>query len=130
MPRRRPIALAGLAVSAALAAATAAPAAPAALHLTGTSETPRYGRVTVTFTTDPGLLKLTLSPQLVKTAAGKDFSIECRTDGTWSRIATFHLLGNRSRRVSAPSAVPEQADRCRVRRNSTIVSTMRMRRHD
>lgn len=127
MSRRRTV-LVLLAIAGVLAGGIAAPAASADEYVTGSATSKRFGKVTVTFTYDPGTMRLTLSDKLAKATAGREFSVECRTNGRYTLIAAIQLLGNGNRRLAAPAVVPEKADRCRVRRDRTIVGTMVMRR--
>lgn len=138
-------ALLPLAAAAALALPAAAPADPRAPDstLTGTSESARYGRVTVTFDLSPGMVRLLLSRELQRTAAKKELAIECRARGAYTRVASFRLLGATGRGLGAPAVAPKGTQRCRVLRrawtdadagvvptvaNSTVVAQMRMRR--
>lgn len=138
-------ALLPLAAAAALALPAAAPADPRApdTTLTGTSESERFGRVTVSFDLTTGMVRLLLSRELQRTVAKKELAIECRAGGAYTRVASFRLLGTKARALAAPAAAPEGTQRCRVLRrawtdadagvvptvaNSTVVAQMRMRR--
>ncbi|HWT91986.1 MAG TPA: hypothetical protein VN238_03250 [Solirubrobacteraceae bacterium] len=141
MPRRATV-LASAVLAGALLAAVPAPASAAGEIITGTSNDKRFGKVTLTFTTDPSMVRLTLSEKLARTTAKKDFDVECRTNGRYKLVAGFRLLGDGSRRLTAPAQVPLKADRCVVRRrawttqatadqqDAPVVARMTMRRRD
>lgn len=138
---RRATLLLPVLLAALLASALTAPAASAMVTISGTSVDKRFGKVILRFTTDPGLVRLTLSEMLSKTTASKDFEVECRTAGRYEDVLTFRLLGNGMRRLGGPADVPLKADRCLIRRwswetqldprdpaKSVVVARMTMRR--
>ena len=122
--------LAGAAILAAVAVGTGFATQPASAEedpgtLTGTS-TNRHGTITLYFTTDPGWMRVKLEGKVRATSRAKLFLIQCRDGDHYVKIAGIHV-GATSRFLGAPATVPVGTDRCRVRRDGTIIAEMRMR---
>lgn len=116
-------------LAATLAAAAVLPAAAQA-DVVGKGTT-KYGTTTLRIggETEAGTaMTITLSRSVARTSRRKVFEVQCRRgDERYTSRVTIMPLSNQ-RRLFAPGDGASAGERCRVRRGSTTLATMTMRR--